>query len=354
MGDINFEDQGLTVLAVIQDDVRLSPHPLRKVRQNSKIIVKGTEDALLQSRSDKAFAIEPDIRFMDADLARDDLAIGEAVLVPQSRLVGKTLRQIEFYHRYGLIALAIYRRGHAYPARIGNMRLKVGDVMLLQGPGDELKRLKGNLNLWGLSQVESHVPTKRHGLIALAALALAILFGSAGFIPLSIALLIAVVVLVVTGCATMSDAYSMIEWRLLVLIAGLTSFGPAMQKTGTADFLAGYIAIATTSLGFYATLAAFSLLTVLLTQPLSNVAAALAVLPVAIATADLLHVDPRSMALFVTLSASLSFITPFEPASLMVYGPGKYRFMDFVKCGLPLTILMAAILIFLFPEFWSF
>ena len=146
----------------------------------------------------------------------------------------------------------------------------------------------------------------------------------------------------------------MIEWRLLFLFAGLTIFGFAMQKTGTADYLAQLIVAATLPFGLYATLTMFCAATVLLTQPRSNAAAALAILHVAVATAELLNVDPLSMAVLITLSASLSFITPLEPASLLVYGPGKYRFSDFIRSGLPLTILMSGLLIWLVPVFWPF
>lgn len=352
LGDLKLDLLGLIPLAVIQDGKRLSAHPLRKVRADTRIVVKGSERALMRSKAHPGFAIEADAHFTDADLLRDELAIGEAVLMPQSHLVGKTLKQLDFFHHFGLIVLAVYRRGQAYPARIENMRFKVGDVLLLQGVRENLDRLKGNLNLWGLVPVDAHAPTRRHGMIALAILALALFLGSTGVVPLPIALLIAVLGLVFMRCVTMEEAYTMIEWRLLILIAGMTSFGFAMQKTGAAEYLAQLIVASTLPVGLYATMGMFCVATVLLTQPMSNAAAALVVLPVAVASADLLGVDPRSLAILVTLSASLSFITPLEPASLLVYGPGKYRFSDFILSGLPLTALIVAILVWLVPVFW--
>jgi di/tricarboxylate transporter len=162
----------------------------------------------------------------------------------------------------------------------------------------------------------------------------------------------AVLVLALTRIISMQDAYTMIDWRLLILIAGMTSFGSAMQKSGAAGYLAELIVTLTLPYGIYATLAMFSVLTVFLTQPMSNAAAALTVLPVAIASADLLGVDARPVAILVTLSASLSFITPFEPASLLVYGPGKYQFSDFVRAGLPLSAITVLLLVWLVPVFW--
>ena len=352
LGDLKLEQMDLMPLVIVNDGKRHAAHPLRKVRANTRIVVKGSEQALVRIKTEPGFAIEADMHFADAELSRDNLAIGEAVLMPQSHLVGKTLRQLDFHDRFNLTVLAIYRRGQAYPAQIENMRLKVGDVLLVQGLSENVERLKGNLDLWGLSEVDGFTPTRRQGIGVLAALGIAIVLGATGVVPLSIALLVAVLALVVARAVTMEDAYTFIEWRLLVLIAGMTSFGFAMQKTGAATYIADLIVLGTLPFGVYATLTAFSVVTVLLTQPMSNAAAALTVLPIAIAAADTMAVDPRSLAILVTLSASLSFITPLEPASLLVFGPGKYTFADFMRSGLPLTAITVALLIWLVPVFW--
>jgi di/tricarboxylate transporter len=157
---------------------------------------------------------------------------------------------------------------------------------------------------------------------------------------------------IATRLITMEEAYKMIDWRLLILIAGMTSFGLAMQKTGAAAWLAGLIVTWVSPLGTPAAMLAFVVLTMLLTQPMSNAAAALVVLPVALTAAHQLGLDPRAFAILVTLSASLSFITPFEPSCLIVYGPGKYRFRDFVFAGLPLTALVILIILLLVPVIW--
>jgi di/tricarboxylate transporter len=146
--------------------------------------------------------------------------------------------------------------------------------------------------------------------------------------------------------------YGLVDWRLLVLIGGMTSFGLAMAKTGAAAYLAERIAAWTLPLGVPFVLGVFLALTMLLTQPMSNAAAALVVLPVAVSTALEIGVEPRSFALLVTLAASLSFIAPFEPACILVYGPGRYRFRDFVIAGSPLSLLVLLILLFLGPRIW--
>jgi di/tricarboxylate transporter len=173
-----------------------------------------------------------------------------------------------------------------------------------------------------------------------------------GWIPLPIAFLLAALAVIATRLITMEEAYDLIDWRLLILIAGMTSFGLAMQKTGAAEFLAGMVVAWVSPLGVTAVMLAFVVLTMLLTQPMSNAAAALVVLPVAMTTATKLGLDPRTFAILVTLAASLSFITPFEPSCLIVYGPGKYRFRDFVVAGLPLTALAVLIIMVLVPILW--
>lgn len=221
-----------------------------------------------------------------------------------------------------------------------------------QGPVERLEALEHNRDLWLLGEL-SHVPfARRRGTIALGAMTMAIVLGSSGVLPLSIALLSAALVVVLAGCVKTSEVYRLVEWRVLVLIAGMMSFGLALEKTHAAEYLADRIVTLTQPLGLYALLLTFVLLTIVLTQPLSNASAALVVLPIAVATAGQIGVQPRSLAMLVTLAASVSFVALFEPACLLVYGPGKYRFRDFVKVGLPLTLLLSALLILLVPILW--
>jgi di/tricarboxylate transporter len=173
-----------------------------------------------------------------------------------------------------------------------------------------------------------------------------------GLVPVAIAFLLATIVLVLARCTTMEEAYASIEWRVIILIACMSAFGVAMQQSGTAEFIADGIVASVAPLGLHATLAVFAVLAVVLTQPMSNAAAALVLIPVAVSTAGLLGLDPRTFAVMVTLSASLSFITPLEPASLLVFGVGKYQFRDFAVVGLPLTLIALAMLVFLVPIVW--
>jgi di/tricarboxylate transporter len=180
----------------------------------------------------------------------------------------------------------------------------------------------------------------------------AILASSLGFIPTSIAFLLVALISLATRCITLDTAYENVDWRLLILISGMTAFGSAMANSGADQLLAQAITGWLQSYGAVAIMAGFSVLTVLLTQPMSNAAAALVVLPVAMKAAESMGANPRSFAIAVTLSASISLITPFEPSCILVYGPGKYRFSDFIKVGGGLTFLSLVVIIIMVPLFW--
>jgi len=171
-------------------------------------------------------------------------------------------------------------------------------------------------------------------------------------LPLSAAFLVAAVICVLMGAVSAERAYQFIDWRLLILIGGMTAFGVAMEKTGTAEFLSQLILHFLSPLGVHGILAGFFILTILLTQPMSNAAAALVVLPVAIKTAQLIGCEPRTFAIAIMLAASISFIAPLEPSCILVYGPGKYRFMNFVKVGLGLTVILSVVVLSLLTVFW--
>jgi di/tricarboxylate transporter len=183
-------------------------------------------------------------------------------------------------------------------------------------------------------------------------LAVAVVLGILGVLPLSIALLAVIVCLALAGITPIQEAYRMVDWRLVVMVACMIGFGLAMYQSGAADTLAAAIIGLVAPFGLMPSLFALAFLTVALTQPMSNAAAALTMLPVAVSSAELLQVDPRPVAILVTLAASLSFIAPLEPALLIVYGPGRYRFVDFLRVGGPLTVFLICILVVLVPWFW--
>jgi len=352
LGETPLSGLGITVLAIVRDGQRLPPHPQRRLRDRDLLVVHAPRQALLKAKESPQWDIEADVPSGQEEGVSASMKLREAVVMAQSMLVGRSVKEIRFRQRFGASVLAVHRGGRHLSTAIRNLPLRVGDVLLLQATEEHLESLGRTPDLWLLGEVDHLLFAERKGFMALGALAIAVLVGSLGWLPLSISLLLAALTTVALRCQTMQEAYRMIEWRLLILIGGMTSFGLAMQKTAAAEYLSGLIVGWTLPLGLYFLLGTFAILTMLLTQPMSNAAAALVVLPVALSTATQLGVNPRTFAVMVTLSASLSFLTPLEPACLLVYGPGRYRFADFVKSGSLLTVLTFGLLLVLVPLLW--
>lgn len=342
---------GLTVLQIIRAGEQIYPETHTVLQSGDLLIVQATREALLQIKELPGIEIHPDVR-LGEKLARGKIKMMEAIVMPRSFIVGRTIRELNFRRRFGVTVMAIYRRGHVLAIQLAGLRLRVGDVLLLQGRAEQFETIWGSPDLRILEEIE-HLPfRKRKGIYTILALIAALILGGLDLLPLSAAFLAAALAAVLLKCISIEDAYNFMDWRLLILIAGMTSFGVAMEKSGAAEYSAGLIVGLTEPYGVYAVLAGFMAVTMILTQPMSNASAALVVLPVALHTAGQMGLEPRTFAVLVTLSASLSFITPFEPSCLLVYGPGKYRFRDFVISGFPLTVLTFFALLFLIPRLW--
>ncbi len=350
--DSPLAELGVHVRAVLRGDLRIGAAPRVTLQEGDLLLVQARREALLEIKDTAGIEIRPDLTLGDRDAEEEVLTIAEALLLPTSSLAGRNLKELDFRRRYDVTVIAIYRRGHPLAARLAGLRLRAGDVLLLQGEPECFHLLADSADLFILEEMEHQPARRRKGLYTAGIFLAAVLAATLGWLPLPIAFLLAALGVIATRLLTMEEAYDLIQWRLLILIAGMTSFGLAMQKTGAASWLAGLIVTWVAPLGTAAVMLAIVGLTMLLTQPMSNAAAALIVLPIALTTAHRLGLSPRAFAILVILSASLSFITPFEPSCLLVYGPGKYRFRDFVYVGVPLTALIITIVLLLVPVIW--
>jgi di/tricarboxylate transporter len=350
--ELRLSAMGLTVLAIHRGDRTLSSGPGVSLATGDLLIVKASREALLAVKQAEGMEIVPDLHLGDQDLVGGTVKIAEAIVMPQSLLIGRTLRELDFRHRYGLTVIAVHRRGHAFPTKIGNLSLSVGDVLLLQGDAERFAELGNSLDVWVLEQSEHYPARRRQRLLVVGLFAAAVGGAAIGALPLAIAFLLAALAAILLKLISAEEAYKSIHWRLIILIAGMTSFGAAMKSSGAAAYLANLIVHWGAPLGVPYILLGFALLTMLLSQPMSNAAAALVVLPIALSTAAALQVQPRTFGIVVTLAASISYITPFEPSCLLVYGPGKYRFRDFLIAGAPLSLLLLVVLMLLGPLLW--
>jgi di/tricarboxylate transporter len=272
--------------------------------------------------------------------------------MPASDFRGRTLREIRFRERFGLTALAINRRGVTLRSKLSQIRLRIGDVLLLQGTSENIRRVlnEGHFTLLGdISEMRLRTPKAGY---AIAIFAFAIALGTFKILPFAAAAVIGTLLMFLSRVITPEEAYKKIDWRILVLIGSMIAFGAAMENTGTARFLADKIMSFTGDYGPEVLLGGFFILTVLLTQPMSNQAAALVLFPVAMETAARLQLNPRSFAMMIAVAASCSYLTPLEPSCVLVYGPGRYKFLDFLKVGALLTIIIFVLSMLIVPVVW--
>ncbi|WP_192820508.1 SLC13 family permease [Rufibacter sp. LB8] len=339
------------ILNIIRAKDNFLPDYRTRIRAHDVLLVEGEMDDLIRVKETKGIQIMADV-IVEDDLVGGDIRLAEILITGKSDLLKRSIREIEFLRRFGLVVLAISRQGETIRTKIGDVQLQLGDLLLVQGSAERLEYLKMNQHLAVLDEFKPILFKERKGLLTLGFFIVSIIVGSTGLLPLSVSFLCAAVLSVLFKCISTDRAYQVIDWRLLILIGGMTAFGMAMQNTGADKFLAGWIVQLLEPFGLTVILAGFILLTVFLTQPMSNAAAALVVLPVALQTAAQLDANPRTFAIAIMLSASVSLVTPFEPSCILVYGPGKYKFMDFLKIGSGLTLVLITIILFVVPLFW--
>jgi di/tricarboxylate transporter len=362
LGEANLNEQlDLNVIGIVRADGEkvTAPRSTERIMRRDSLIVEGVLSDILRVKEEVGLEIKPDFTLSDTELASGNIELFEALISPNSSLSGRTLKFLSFRERYNLTVLAINRHGRTFVNKLSSVELQFGDVLLIQGRRAGLDLLAENRDVLVLEDVSDANRRFEKRKWAIGAFALFLLLSltkvTFGFeTPLAIAVLAGVMLLLATRTIHYRELYSLINFPLLVLIACMMSFGVAMERTGADRLLAGYITDLLGHFGPGAVLAGFFLLTVALTQPMSNQAAALVVLPVAIQAAVGLGVNPRTFIVGITYAASFSFITPLEPACILIYTPGRYRFMDFVKIGTVLTVIVFAIAIWLVPLFWPF
>ena len=347
------QELDLTVLQVIRDKDRfLGTSSEIRLQEGDILLVEGLREEILKIQDTAGLDIKADIALSDPNLETDDIRLAEILIMPRSPLIGRSLKGFGFRERYGLQVLAINRHGETLFRKLTDVWLKMGDVLLVQGQRANVTALETDTTLRVLGAVEQKRPNLRRAPLAIAIFTGVLLATTFEVLSLPVAALLGALLCFLTRCITPEDAYREVEWKALILIGSLLALGLAMDETGTAKFLASRVVDVVGESNPIGLLSGFFILTVILTQPMSNQAAAIVILPVAIQTALQLGLNPRSFAMMIAVAASCSYLTPLEPSCLMVYGPGRYRFADFLKVGALLTVLIFLITIALVPRFW--
>jgi di/tricarboxylate transporter len=354
LAESNFgRDLDLTVVRIVREGNRyLVPRATTVLQEGDVLLVEAQRDEILKIKDTAGIDIKADVELSDPHLQADDLMLVEGIILPRSPLIGRTLKRHRFRERYGLQVLAINRHGETIRRKISQVSLQLGDVLLLQGEREKIAALETANWFRILGSVDERRPNLTRAPIAIAIFIGALLAATFKLVSLPVAVLLGALLAFLTRCITPEEAYREVEWKVVILIGSMLGLGQAMAHTGAADYLAGQIISLVGTASPIWLLTGFFVLAVLLTQPMSNQASAVVILPVAIQTAAQLDLNPRTFAMMIAVAASCSYLTPLEPACLMVYGPGRYRFVDFIKVGSLLTILIYLVAILLVPLVW--
>ncbi len=321
----------------------------KKLQACSVLLVKSSREDLLKIKDEEGIEILPEFirkkKSLQAELSSDDEGIAEVLIPSNSNLIGSTVKEIRFRQRYNVTVLAIHRGQEITRERLSEIRLKFGDVILVQGPKQSLLGLQINRNLLVLTQRELETLRRDKAAIAIGIGLGVVVVAAFNLLPILISSLIGVVLMVLTGCLKPREIYDAVRWDIIFLLAGLIPLGIAMEKSGATQWLANNLVAIGGNLSGYWILTFFFIITSILTEMISNNAAVVLMLPVAANVAENLQLNPIAFMLTVIFAASNSFITPIGyQTNTMVYGPGGYKFTDFVRIGIPLNLLMTAII----------
>jgi di/tricarboxylate transporter len=347
---------GLMVLGIARGgNTYLAPSPSETLKAGDILLVEGSKEELEELTGLRKLEVD---REMESDLERletEKVGLVEAVLSPHSTLFGQTLRQIDFRDKYGLSVVAIWRGGRSYRSNLGNMPLRLGDALLLYGNRDRMKRLAREPDFLVLYEEAQPVPDLTKAPRAVIILGLVLLPVMLGWLPISIAAVIGASLMVLTRCLSMEEAYRVIEWRAVFLIAGTLPLGIAMEQTGAARLIADLIVSLVGGAGPMGLLAGLFILTSLSTQAMPSVAAVVLLAPIALNTATDMGISPYPLMMAVAIAASTGFHSPVShPANVLVLGPGGYRYADYFKIGLPLTGVVFILVMIFLPIFFRF
>lgn len=351
------EQESIEVVDVVRGGRSFGrPDPSFVLQPYDTLRVTGSAEAIGRLKRQKGVVFRPGKVLGDTELQKAETVLFEAVVAPNSELDGQSLNAVDFRERFNATLLAVKRKRQLIHRDVLNMELQGGDVLLIQLPKKQVPQLQNTPAFVVLSEVG--VPEFRDELVHWAVGIVAGVIGAATFfdaIHISEAAVTGGLLCVIVGAITPQEAYESIDWQVIFLLAGVIPLGTALEKTGGIQIVADYTLAAVGALGPTALLGAFYLMTAIFTGIMSNQATAILLAPVAIQTAESIGADPRPFALAITFAASTSFYTPVGyQTNTLIYSAGDYRFTDFVKIGLPLTLIFWVVATFLLPVFWPF
>lgn len=345
-----FQHGGTKVIDVLRGDNSLR-HDMAAValEPGDRIVLRITAQGVIDLR-EMGLSIAGTV---DALSSTDAITV-EALVPPGSRLVGKVLGRLRLRRRYGVYPLAVHRRGEATAAKLTDVRLQIGDTLLLEGGAEDIHRFIDDSQLINLTREGGAQPIRRsRAPIAIAIMLGVVLLAGTGIMPIVGAAAIGVALVLATGILTAEEAFGFVDARLLALIVGMLAVGQAMQGAGSIDLIVDAITPLLLDSGPLVALIALFVITTILTELVSNNAVAVIVTPLAIGLAQSLGHDPRAFVVAVMAAANASFATPIGyQTNMLVYAPGGYRFADYLRLGIPLKVVTGAAAIGMIALIW--
>jgi di/tricarboxylate transporter len=349
------EEYDVSVVAIERDEKRIfALSPETTIRSRDILVMEGDEDEFRRRDVQPYVEFLPTSDWKESDLESQIVEVVEAMIAPRSRLIGKTLREAHFREKYGMSALAIWRGEEEIYFELADIPLEFGDALLLQGTRDRLNVLADDPDLILLvSKGETAITVPNKGLAAIlifaATLAFAIAFPDlTGPIMLGGGL-----AMMLTGIISTEQAYASIGWKSVFLVAGMLPMGIALTKTNAAGLIAAEFQNLLAGYAPLVMLGGMMLFAIVFTQAINGAVAAAVIGPIAIQVAQQTGTNPRSMVMGIALACSMAFITPLGHAvNILVMSPGGYKFRDYVKVGLPMTVMLFIVVMIVLPIFW--
>jgi len=344
-------DYDLTVIGIVRGNKKKTTlHRNTQIDARDVLLIESSVDRLMQAQTDLGLSIASENSRAPEDMDRNDIHIFEATLAPRSSMIGRSPASTAFRDRYGFTVLAIRRHGEMITKRLRDVTLRFGDALLLQGPRDRFPALQQGNDFLILESIKVPKDMRNKIPVSIAILVSVILSVVFANLDIALAMVIGAVAMVLTGCLTIEEAHESIDWRTVFLVAGMLPLGIAMETTGTARYIADWMLNTIGGWGPVAALGAVYLLAAVVTQPMSNAAAMVLVVPIALDTALTLGANHLTFTLAVVVGGVTSFLTPVgHKANVLVFGPGGYKFFDYARVGFLLTVVLFIVTMLTLP-----
>ena len=350
------EEFGVYVLELLRQEQKVWSPRSQTLEEGDVLLARGDWSKLDELKKKTGLEIDSEFKLKTRRLEEDtEQVVTEVMIAPRSRVIGSSLAYLDRRWQHNATVLAIHRRGQILREQLKNVHLNVGDVLLMLTPESEMAALRTDPNVIVLSQRESEKEASWRAPFALITMALVIGLSAIGWASIAITSLAGAVAMTLAGCLKADEVYDVIDWRIIILLAGLLPLGVAMGESGAAAFIVDNTVGLVASFGPLVVLAVMYMMALTLSEFMSNAAAAVLLTPVGMSVATTLDVSATPFLVAVTFAASTSFTTPVGyQTNTMVYSAGGYQFTDFIKVGLPLNLIFWTLGVIFIPVFWPF